>query len=116
MLSKRQESGENESSRRVKNEFLTELDGCTGKADDRVLVLAATNRPFDLDEGFMRRFPKRIFIDLPDNEARSHMIRRTFADEDTREDLTDVQLKYGGMEMVVLWEKIPFPIIQRVGR
>lgn len=73
MLCERCEN-ENAAARRVKTEFLIQLDGCNAKSNDRILILAATNRPFELDEGILRRFPKRIFIDLPDWRARASMV------------------------------------------
>ncbi|KAI3422015.1 protein hexamerization [Globodera pallida] len=85
---------EDGAARRVKTEFLVRLDGCSsGRSDDRVLVLAATNRPQELDEGILRRFPQRIFIDLPDKMARFQMIRRTFEQNSTELQLSDVELE-----------------------
>lgn len=57
--------GENESSRRIKTEFLVQMDGC-GNNQDGVLVMGATNTPWELDDAFRRRFQKRIYIHLPD--------------------------------------------------
>lgn len=45
---------------------MTHWDGLRTKERERVLVLAATNRPFDLDEAVVRRLPRRLMVDLPD--------------------------------------------------
>jgi SpoVK/Ycf46/Vps4 family AAA+-type ATPase len=74
MLTKRS-SEENESARRVKTEFLIQLDG-VGSGKGRILVIGATNRPFDLDEAALRRLTKRIYIGLPDAEAREGQVKK----------------------------------------
>ena len=51
-----------------------QMDG-VGKKEDNVLVLGATNRPWELDEAIRRRFEKRVFISLPGWEARSKMAK-----------------------------------------
>lgn len=66
--------GEHEASRRVKTEFMTQLDGAATSSDDRVLVMAATNLPWEIDEAVLRRLVKRIYIPLPDKEARRALI------------------------------------------
>lgn len=50
--------------RKIKNEFMTHWDGLLTKPGERILVLAATNRPFDLDEAIIRRFERRYFYSL----------------------------------------------------
>lgn len=66
---------ENESSRRVKTEFLVQMDG-VGHEGGRLLVLGATNIPWDIDQAVRRRFEKRIYIPLPDYDARRYLLER----------------------------------------
>ncbi|KAF0733348.1 hypothetical protein Ae201684P_005152 [Aphanomyces euteiches] len=75
LLSQRS-STENEASRRMKTEFLVQLDGAGTKSKDIILVVGATNRPQELDEAARRRFVKRLYIPLPSAEARLDMVNR----------------------------------------
>lgn len=61
--------GENETSRRIKTEFLVQMQG-VGNDNDGILVLGASNVPWELDPAIRRRFEKRIYIPLPDPVAR----------------------------------------------
>lgn len=64
-----------EGTRRIKTEFLVQLDGITAsKENGNILVIGATNRPQDLDEAARRRFVKRLYIPLPDEETRYSLL------------------------------------------
>jgi SpoVK/Ycf46/Vps4 family AAA+-type ATPase len=59
---------------RVKNQFLTEMDGISAKArGSQLYVIGATNKPWTLESGFLRRFQKRIYVALPDNTSRTNL-------------------------------------------
>ncbi|KAG8442707.1 hypothetical protein GDO86_011487 [Hymenochirus boettgeri] len=73
LLSQRGE-GEHESSRRIKTEFLVQLDGATTSSEDRILVVGATNRPQEIDEAARRRLVKRLYIPLPEASARKKIV------------------------------------------
>ncbi len=61
--------------RRLLVSFLMELDGLNDKHDDRyVLTIAATNKPWDLDDAILSRFERRIYIPLPDAAARRQIL------------------------------------------
>lgn len=74
LLCERRE-GEHDASRRLKTEFLIEFDGVQSGGDDRVLVMGATNRPQELDEAVLRRFAKRVYVTLPDEETRFTLLK-----------------------------------------
>ena len=78
--------GENDSSRRIKTEFLVQMQG-VGNSMDGVLVLGATNVPWELDNAIRRRFQKRIYISLPDATARAGMLKNK--GNKTKNSLTD---------------------------
>eukprot|EP01105_Mastigella_eilhardi_P021647 TRINITY_DN5268_c0_g1_i1.p1 TRINITY_DN5268_c0_g1~~TRINITY_DN5268_c0_g1_i1.p1 ORF type:complete len:457 (+),score=138.23 TRINITY_DN5268_c0_g1_i1:29-1372(+) len=73
LCSKRTEN-EHDAMRRIKTELLQQMDGITSSLES-VLVLAATNLPWQLDTAFCRRFQRRIYIPLPDVEALAEMIK-----------------------------------------
>lgn len=94
MLTKRSSQGENEAARRLKTEFLVQVDGAGSKGENQatVLVVGATNRPFDLDEAALRRLTKRIYIELPDGEARIGAVMKLI--KQVKYDMSEKQLEH----------------------
>lgn len=107
LLSQRSET-EHESSRRIKTEFLVQLDGASTKGDERLLIVGATNRPKELDEAARRRLAKRLYIPLPEKAARRQMVCRLLAqvkhclsDEDI-DNVASLTQGYSGADMAQL--------------
>ncbi|KAM4029178.1 vacuolar protein sorting-associated protein 4B [Anomaloglossus baeobatrachus] len=65
---------ESEAARRIKTEFLVQMQG-VGVDNEGILVLGATNIPWVLDSAIRRRFEKRIYIPLPEAHARTDMFK-----------------------------------------
>lgn len=115
LLSSRSE-GENESSRRIKNEFLIQWSDLThaaagkdtGEDLQRVLVLAATNLPWAIDEAARRRFVRRQYIPLPEPETRLAQIRKLLAhqkhtlDEKDQAKLVELTDGFSGSDITAL--------------
>lgn len=99
--------GESDSARRVKTEFLVQMDG-VGKAEGQVLVLGATNVPWELDAAIRRRFEKRVYIPLPEPGARAYMCKLHLGDtpnsltEDDFESLGELTEGASGSDIKVL--------------
>lgn len=96
LLTQRQE-GEGESGRRIKTEFLVQFDGASTSSEDRILLIGATNRPQELDEAARRRMVKRLYIALPDEQARTCLISNLLNSPSSqiehtlsKEDITDI--------------------------
>ncbi|GAV54202.1 hypothetical protein ZYGR_0AK07040 [Zygosaccharomyces rouxii] len=118
IMGSRSNEGENESSRRIKNEFLVQWSSLSSAAagkqsgseddDERVLVLAATNLPWSIDEAARRRFVRRQYIPLPEPETRSVQLskllshqKHTLSDEDFLE-LVELTAGFSGSDITSL--------------
>ncbi len=73
LLGKRN-SSEQATTTHVKTEFLTSVDG-VGKDRTGVLIVAATNNPWALDEAVLRRLPQKYYVGLPDEKTRYKILR-----------------------------------------
>jgi len=99
--------GENESARRVKTEFLVQMDG-VGTKNTGVLVLGATNTPWELDPAIRRRFEKRVYIPLPEKQPRLLMFKLNLGDtphnltEKDFNELSDKTVGFSGADIAVL--------------
>jgi vacuolar protein-sorting-associated protein 4 len=99
--------GESEASRRIKTEMLVQMDG-VGKDSKGVLILGATNIPWQLDAAIRRRFQRRVHIGLPDLAARTTMFKLAVGDtvtalkpEDYRE-LAKISEGYSGSDISIV--------------
>merc|ERR1719329_20474 len=113
-------SDECESSKRVKAELLIQMDGATsnnsasanekqeekeaGSGAKNVMVLAATNRPQDLDEALRRRLEKRVYIPLPSAEGREQLLKINMKELEVEDDIdwkhiVDKTEGYSGADM-----------------
>jgi fidgetin-like protein 1 len=105
LLSKRSGTGEHEATRRIKTEFLIQWSdlqraaaGRESQGDkdkdrgdaNRVLVLAATNLPWIIDEAARRRFVRRQYIPLPESETRAVHIKTLLSQQ--KHTLTDEEI------------------------
>ena len=113
---------ESDSMNRVVGELLTQMQGVTDDNDeDRILLIAATNRPWDIDSAFLRpgRFDERIYVPLPDLEARKVIIRNSILgipgnEEVAVDDLAQETEGFNGADVEYLCEKAKEIAIRRV--
>jgi katanin p60 ATPase-containing subunit A1 len=86
LMMSRGSSNEHEASRRLKSELLSQIDGInSGVSNGLVMVLATTNKPWEIDEAMRRRLEKRIYIPLPDHIAREAMFKLFLKDVEMSE-------------------------------
>jgi len=72
----------------IKSEFLTLWDGLTTNQSNPILIIAATNKPQDIDQAILRRLPRSFEIKLPVLDERREILRIILADEKISSDLS----------------------------
>ena len=110
-------SSEHEASRRVKTELMVQMDGVTGQ-EQTVIVLAATNRPWELDEALRRRLEKRVYIPLPTLEGRAALFALNLKTVETSDvDLDDLASRtenYSGADVANVCRDAAMMSVRRV--
>lgn len=86
----------NEATRRVLGEFLTQIEGFNTKKDEKVLIIGATNKPWDLDEAIISRFQRKVYVPLPDEKARKGIFRIHLEGAKSSLDLDDLARRSEG--------------------
>ena len=106
LCSQRGTDSEHEASRRFKAELLIQMDGLLEAEDNDkvVMVLAATNHPWDIDDAFRRRFEKRIHIGLPNSVARKNLLELnlkdiSLSDKVDLDEISELLLGYSGADI-----------------
>ncbi|KAH8020110.1 hypothetical protein HPB51_024792 [Rhipicephalus microplus] len=81
-----------EASRKLKTTLFAQFDGLSTGGKERVVVIAATNKPQELDDAALRRFTKRVYVTLPDEDARLVLLENILIKQDSP--LSIQELKY----------------------
>ncbi|KAF9966261.1 hypothetical protein BGZ70_002846 [Mortierella alpina] len=83
--------GGNSSQREILNQFMVEWDGLRSSGQNNgIVIMASTNRPFELDDAVLRRLPRRILVDLPSEQARERILN-VYLSEEVLEEGVDVK-------------------------
>jgi katanin p60 ATPase-containing subunit A1 len=67
------DSGLQESTRRVVGQLLMEIEGFNTRSEDKIILIAASNKPWDLDDAMISRFQRKVYVPLPDKSSRKRI-------------------------------------------
>ena len=105
---------------RVRDQFLRETDGLMDKGKNlHLYVIGATNKPWSLDPPFLRRFQKRIFVPLPDYEARMSQFRNytaplTLLEDVNLEMLAKISEGYSGSDIKDICQGVQLKVVNEL--
>ena len=105
---------------RVRDQFLKETDGINDKGKNlHMYVIGATNKPWSLDQPFIRRFPKRILVPLPDTEARMAQFRMytaplTLAEDVELSTLARLSEGYSGSDIKDICQGVQLRVVREL--
>ena len=117
------DSNESGPERRILSTILSELDGLDqkGRRDVYVLTIAATNRPWDLDNAVLSRFEKKILIPLPDETTRDrilkfHLQKKGFTTDAPYDELVRLTNGYSGREIERFCKEVTTQMVEGMNR
>ncbi|CAA7403645.1 unnamed protein product [Spirodela intermedia] len=115
-------ASENDSSRRLKSEFLVQFDGVASNPNDLVIVIGATNKPQELDDAVIRRLVKRIYVPFPDEKVRTVLLKNQLKGRDFSLPGNDLQRLvretegYSGSDLQALCEEAAMMPLRELGQ
>jgi len=107
------DSHEHESSRRMKAEFLTAIDGISS-ALTGVSIIAASNSPWDLSPPILRRFEKRILVDNPDSSSRTRIVSHLLPQVSGISEIIESTGGWSGDDLRVLCKEAAMVSLRRI--
>ncbi|CAN4089505.1 unnamed protein product [Withania somnifera] len=104
---------DNEALTNMKTEFMALWDGFTTDKNARVMVLAATNRPSELDEAILRRLPQAFEIGMPDRRERAEILKVILRSEKVEDNIDYDRIAslcdgYTGSDLLELCKKAAY--------
>lgn len=105
---------------RVRDQFLRETDGINDKGKNlHLYVIGATNKPWQLDPPFLRRFSKRILVPLPDTAARMSQFRMytaplTLEEDVNLETLAKISEGYSGSDIKDICQGVQLRVVREL--
>lgn len=105
---------ETEMGRKQKSEFLTQMNGIMSQSQKPIMLVGTTNKPFDLDDAFLRRFQKKMYIGLPSKKERIEILKHylqsvkndIFEDENNIELIMEKTEGYSSSDLANLCKEI----------